>query len=37
MIGMLECGEVDVALGSFSTSSYPTGAVKFSMPLIYTT
>jgi hypothetical protein len=37
MMGLLECGEVDMALGSFSTSSYPTAAVKFSAPLIYTT
>jgi hypothetical protein len=37
MIGMLECEDFDVALGAFSTSSYPTMAVRFSMPLLYTT
>jgi hypothetical protein len=37
MMGMLECDEFDVALGAFSTSSYPTLAVRFSMPLLYTT
>jgi hypothetical protein len=37
MIGMLECAKVDIALGAFSTSSYPDVAVTFSMPLLYTT
>ncbi|PSN40369.1 Ionotropic receptor 124 [Blattella germanica] len=36
MIGRLQCGEVDVALGAFSTSSYAEIDIKFTMPLIYT-
>jgi hypothetical protein len=37
MIGVLQCGQADVALGAFSTSSYSTLPVRFSMPLLYTT